>query len=150
MNTATVKVSIAILKIKQQFLLQLRDNIPNIKYPGYWGLFGGHIEGEENPADAMHRELLEEIGYAPPIISKFGCYESPDVIRHVFYSSLNVDINKLVLLEGWDMGLWTPEDIIRGDRYSEKAQQIRPIGPVHQRILLDFLHSDFSMLKNYD
>lgn len=144
MNTATVKVSIAILKIKQQFLLQLRDNIPNIKYPGYWGLFGGHIEGEENPADAMHRELLEEIGYAPPIISKFGCYESPDVIRHVFYSSLNVDINKLVLLEGWDMGLWTPEDIIRGDRYSEKAQQIRPIGPVHQRILLDFLHSDFS------
>lgn len=143
MNTETVRVSIAILRCNNQFLLQLRDNIPNIRYPGYWGLFGGHIEGEENPTDAMHRELLEEIGYAPPIISKFGCYESPDVIRHVFYSNFSIDMNKLVLLEGWDMGLWKPEDIIRGDRFSEKAQQVRPIGPIHQRILLDFLNSDF-------
>jgi hypothetical protein len=38
------QVAIAILYRQDQFLLQLRDNIPNIAYPGHWGFFGGHLD----------------------------------------------------------------------------------------------------------
>ena len=31
-------------------------------YPGVWDVIGGHCEGSEAPADALVRELQEEIG----------------------------------------------------------------------------------------
>ena len=48
-------------------LLQLRDNIPNIRYPGKIGLFGGHREGDESFLDCVVREVHEELSfYLPP------------------------------------------------------------------------------------
>jgi hypothetical protein len=61
------------------------------------------------------------------------------VIRHVFHAPLTVELHQLVLGEGWDMGLLTPEQIKAGECYSEKAGQVRPLGRPHQQILLDFL-----------
>jgi 8-oxo-dGTP pyrophosphatase MutT (NUDIX family) len=74
MSDQYIHVAIAILHQQNKFLLQLRDDIPGIIYPGHWGLFGGHIEPGETPDVAVKRELLEEIGYSPPILSKFDCY----------------------------------------------------------------------------
>lgn len=133
-------VAIAILYHEGNFLLQLRDNIPGIAYPGYWGLFGGHLELGETPDMAMQRELVEEIGYTPSELSYFGQYPDPGVIRHVFHAPLTVSLQTLELLEGLDMALLTPADIQRGDRYSERAGEVRPLGAPHQKILLDFLH----------
>jgi 8-oxo-dGTP diphosphatase len=31
-------------------------------YPGVWDVIGGHCEGNKTPADALLRELAEEIG----------------------------------------------------------------------------------------
>ena len=53
--TQPIHVAIAILHRNGQFLLQLRDNIPGIIYPGHWGLFGGHLEPGETPAVAVER-----------------------------------------------------------------------------------------------
>ena len=47
MNNQQIHVAIAILYQDNKFLMQLRDNIPTIAYPGYWGLFGGHLEAGE-------------------------------------------------------------------------------------------------------
>ena len=58
-----VEVAIAILPCDGKFLMQLRDNIPTILYPGVWGLFGGHLEAGETPEVAVEREILEEIGF---------------------------------------------------------------------------------------
>ena len=138
-NDSRRAVAIAILHQGDQFLMQLRDDIPGIPYPGYWAFFGGHLEPGEAPEDAMQRELLEEIGYQPPVLSKFGIYADDKVVRHVFHGPLTVGIEAFVLGEGWDFGFFTIEDIKRGDRYSEIAQQVRPLGPPHQQILLDFL-----------
>ena len=62
MNDQPVEVAIAILYQEDKFLMQLRDNIPGIFYPGYWGLFGGHLEPGETPDIAVKREVIEEIG----------------------------------------------------------------------------------------
>lgn len=138
MRDQLVSVAIAILYRDGKFLMQLRDDIPTIVYPGHWAFFGGHIEPGETPADAMRRELLEEIGYTPPVISEFGCYSDEVAVRHVYHGHLTVELNQLVLGEGWDMGLLTPAAIRHGEGYSEKAG-LRPLGPAHQRILLDFI-----------
>lgn len=136
--TNQVHVAIAILYQNNQFLLQLRDNIPNIVYPGHWGLFGGHLEAGESAEVAVNRELLEEIGYMPSKLVKFGCYSDAKAIRHVYYAPLAVEINKLVLHEGWDMDFLTIDQIRQGSGYSIKAEGAYPLVPIVQRILIDF------------
>ncbi|NET36853.1 MAG: NUDIX domain-containing protein [Cyanothece sp. SIO1E1] len=145
MTQPLVEVAIAILYQQGQFLLQLRDNRPGIVYPGCWGFFGGHLEPDETPEAGLRRELIEEIGYSPPVLTAVGCYASANVLRHVYHAPLTVQIKDLVLQEGWDLGLLTPEDIQRGDRYSAKAGQVRPLGKPHQQILLDFLAQDVTI-----
>ncbi|MHC5938576.1 NUDIX hydrolase [Nostoc sp.] len=142
MNNQPVHVAIAILYQKNKFLMQLRDNIPGILYPGYWALFGGHIEPGETPEVAVKREILEEIGYTLPPFFEFGYYPGEKVVRHVFHAPLLMELNQLVLNEGWDMGLLTPEDIRQGNCYSQKAGEVRPLGSVHQRIMLDFIETN--------
>jgi 8-oxo-dGTP diphosphatase len=44
-------------------LLQLRDDKPDIPYPNCWGTFGGQIEANESPEEAIRREITEEIDY---------------------------------------------------------------------------------------
>ena len=139
MKTEPVEVALAILHTSDRFLMQLRDNIPGIAYPGYWGLFGGHLEPGEVPEVALKRELIEEINYTPPSLSLFRSYLNSDLIRHVYHAPLTVELNQLVLGEGWDMGLLTLEDIQQGEHYSENAGQVRPLGSIHQQILLDFI-----------
>jgi 8-oxo-dGTP pyrophosphatase MutT (NUDIX family) len=134
-----IEVALAILYQGKSFLMQLRDDVAGIAYPGHWGLFGGHLEVGETPEAGLKRELLEEIGYEPPECYAFQRVETAQVVRHVFYGPLIVPVEKLDLQEGQDLGLWTVADIHRGDRYSAKAGQSCPIGPPHQEILLSFL-----------
>jgi 8-oxo-dGTP diphosphatase len=134
-----VQVSIAILYRENKFLMQLRDDVPNIVYPAHWGLFGGHLEPGETPEIAVEREVLEEIDYQLPIVQRFGCYVDEKVIRYVFHAPLKVELSDLTLMEGWDMQLLTREEISQGERYSDRAQQIRPLTESAQRILLDFI-----------
>ncbi|MEH2427546.1 MAG: NUDIX hydrolase [Nostoc sp.] len=142
MNNQQVHVAIAILYQKNKFLMQLRDNIPGILYPGYWALFGGHIEPGETPDVAVKREILEEIGYNLSPFVEFGCYPNERVVRHVFHAPLLVELNQLVLNEGWDMALFTPEDIRQGNCYSQNAGEVRPLGAMHQKIMLDFIEKN--------
>lgn len=135
----TVEVAIAILYQNDKFLFQLRDDIPNIVYPGHWGLFGGHLDPGETPETAVEREVLEEIGYALPTLSKFGTYNDAKVIRHVYHAPLTIELDRLVLYEGWDMALLQHEQIRQGSCYSAKADRVLPLVPAAQRILLDFI-----------
>jgi 8-oxo-dGTP pyrophosphatase MutT (NUDIX family) len=139
MSKEPVQVAIAILYQNNQFLMQLRDDIPTIAYPAHWALFGGHIELGETPEVAVEREILEEIGYVLPPFAKFGCYPDETVVRHVFHAPLLVELDQLVLNEGWDMGLLTPDDIRKGKFYSANAGAEKPIGSVAQQILLEFM-----------
>jgi 8-oxo-dGTP diphosphatase len=136
------EVAIAILydpNDRDRLFMQLRDNIPTILYPGHWALFGGHIEAGETPEIALVREIQEEIGYAVPDYVKFGIFADETAKRHVYAVPLTVDMGDLTLTEGWDMDWVTQAELEAGEHYSANAQGKRPIGPMHQKILLAFL-----------
>ncbi len=132
------QVALAVIYGPGHFLMQLRDEIPGILYPGHWGFFGGHMDPGETPRAALVRELAEEISYCPPEFEFFGHYHSLGVWRHVFAVPLTVDLSALVLGEGWDLGLMNLEEVRQGRRYSDKAGKVCPLGAIHQQILLDF------------
>jgi 8-oxo-dGTP pyrophosphatase MutT (NUDIX family) len=46
-----------------RYVMQLRDPIPKIFYPDHWGCFGGAVNAGEDPLDALHRELQEELEF---------------------------------------------------------------------------------------
>lgn len=137
------QVSIAILYQQDQFLLQLRDDKPEIYWPGQWAFFGGHLEPGELPDVAMRRELVEEIGYAPAQVKHFSSAstEPTGILRHIFYAPLTVAIESLELNEGMDLGLATVADIHNSSLHSHRLGETRSIAPPHRQILLDFLQS---------
>jgi 8-oxo-dGTP diphosphatase len=76
-------VALAMLEREGRWLLQLRDDIDSIIYPGHWGLFGGHLDPGETASEAVHRELQEEIAWSPsvPLEPWFSDDSSPRVPR---------------------------------------------------------------------
>ncbi len=44
-----------------RYIMQLRDDIASIWYPGHWGLFGGGVDDGEDEIAALRRELWEEL-----------------------------------------------------------------------------------------
>lgn len=139
MKNRSRTVALAILYQEGKFLMQLRDDIATIFYPGHWGFFGGHLEPEETPEVGLKREIWEEIAYQLENPSFFGCYADDVAVRYIFHAPLKVPLSHLVLQEGADFDLVPPEAIAQGQCYSQKLQQLRPLGDIHQKILLDFL-----------
>jgi 8-oxo-dGTP diphosphatase len=91
-----------------RLLLQLRDNIPDILYPGKVTLFGGHREGNETFLECVVREIHEELSfYIPPerfepIAKRTG----PDkevpggIVRAEMFVTRDVPVDKVAVTEG--------------------------------------------------
>ncbi|MEM9137105.1 MAG: NUDIX domain-containing protein [Cyanobacteria bacterium P01_F01_bin.42] len=124
-----------------ELLMQLRDLVPGIVYPGHWGLFGGHLEPGESPEDALRRELEEEIEHCPNVLRYFGDYGDDTIHRHIFTAPLTVHPSRLVLREGWDMALLPWSKLKTGRCYSKKAKQVCPIGEPHLLAIADFFEN---------
>lgn len=136
-----ISVAIAIIYQDGKYLMQLRDDLPTIAYPGVWAFFGGHIEPGEEPEIALKRELREEINYSAPVLTKFGSNQIGNYLRHIFSCPLTIPVSELDLREGWDLRLLTPEEIQQGFAYSHRAIANKPLGDVHRQIMLDFIKS---------
>jgi 8-oxo-dGTP pyrophosphatase MutT (NUDIX family) len=101
------------------YLMQLRDDIPGIFYPGYWGCFGGAVGAGEKPASALIRELNEELEIRSSQIEEFVNLEfdltrigQRKVFRTYYQLSITSDmIAELVLHEGADMRLFEAREI---------------------------------------
>lgn len=101
------------------YLLQHREDIHDIAYPGWWCLFGGAREEHETPVQAIRRELLEELELdipEPEIF--FSCaydlnFESRYVRKFYFISYVSNDLNsRIVLNEGQGLKWVMPEMLI--------------------------------------
>ena len=141
-QTQVTSVAIAIIEQDGKYLMQLRDDIPSIVYPGVWGFFGGHIEPGESPEAALKRELIEEINYHAPSLTKFCSTQAGNYLRHLFYCRLTVPVSDLELREGWDLKLLSRQEIEQGFAYSDKAIANKLLGDIHRQIMLDFLTSE--------
>jgi 8-oxo-dGTP pyrophosphatase MutT (NUDIX family) len=64
-------VAAIVLTPDGRYLLQERDDIPGIWYPGHLGCFGGGIDPGEDVDSALAREMTEEIGLAPRDVTFF-------------------------------------------------------------------------------
>jgi 8-oxo-dGTP diphosphatase len=51
-------------------------------YPGVWDVIGGHCEGDETPAEALVRELGEEIGVKPSAFEEIAVLDEPRPAEH--------------------------------------------------------------------
>ncbi|MEM6613279.1 MAG: NUDIX domain-containing protein [Cyanobacteria bacterium P01_C01_bin.72] len=135
----TISVVMAIIYQDGKYLMQLRDNIPTIVYPGVWAFFGGHIEAGEEPETALRRELAEEINYLSPVLTKFLSVQRENYIRHLFSCPLTIPVSELELREGWDLKLLTIAEIQQGFAYSQRANANQPLGDIHRQFMLDFI-----------
>jgi 8-oxo-dGTP diphosphatase len=89
-------------------LLQLRDDKPDIIYPGGIGLFGGHREDDESALECVVRELAEELTYgvAPERFVPLASREGEDTerkggtFRGDFYLVRDIPRDKIVVTEG--------------------------------------------------
>jgi 8-oxo-dGTP pyrophosphatase MutT (NUDIX family) len=102
-----------------RYLLQLRDDIPRIFYPGHWGCFGGAVDPAEDALTALKRELREEIEFAPTQCTKIfslnfdlsGLTGRSNYRHYYVTSATKREVDRLALHEGAAMRLFTPAEI---------------------------------------
>ena len=79
----------------RRVLLNLRA--PHKTHAMQWALFGGMVEKDEQPKDALMRELTEEMGFVPDIekLYPFDVYQSRDG-HFKYYSFVAVVVDEFV------------------------------------------------------
>lgn len=130
------RISKIILFQGEKFLLQLRDNKPNVDYPNTWSLIGGCIDSNETPREAIIRETGEEISLKLDKVNlvsskvKTADKDGVEFEENIFSAELPCDINKLTLNEGREIKLFTLNDL---DRIN--------IRPVFKNVIINFARS---------
>ena len=127
------EVAIAMIECDGRWLLQLRDDIEGILYPGQWALFGGHLDPGETPEVALRRELEEEINWEGSHLAPWFELRDEQRIRHFFRGPLAVPFGSLTLLEGQDMVLAELDELLTGSIWSPKRQEKRSLAPSLER-----------------
>ncbi|HWC30880.1 MAG TPA: NUDIX domain-containing protein [Dehalococcoidia bacterium] len=99
-----------------EFLLQLRDAIPTIRYPNHWGLVGGHAEPGETIEETLVRETLEEVGVSLTdyafVETCLSVYEGGGMYIHVFSAALDAAAESLPLTEGQRVEYVSPTEAL--------------------------------------
>lgn len=98
-----------------RFLLQHRDDKPDIANPGRWGSFGGEVEPYETPHDGFLREMAEELEWRPPAVELFAAFPyqrgGRDQLIYVFAAPVDVPVERLTLREGQGMAAFPPDEL---------------------------------------
>jgi len=77
-NQKTAAGALFVSSKTKRVLLNLRAPYKTHKHE--WSLFGGMIDGEETPKEALDRECMEEMGFIPDVTKTYpiDIYESRD------------------------------------------------------------------------
>jgi 8-oxo-dGTP diphosphatase len=109
----------------RQYLLQHREDRDDITYPNCWGLFGGACELGESAADALRRELLEELSlevtsYKPLLTYVHDVWFEDRRTRRAFFAIelSQSQAGSLVLHEGQGMAWFGFDEVLaRADQF---------------------------------
>ena len=101
---------------KLELLLYLRDNKPEIPFPDYWDLIGGHVEEGETPEEALVREVKEELDIELTdytFYKKYVCLtgDAYENTKYIFTGKINIPIEDITLLEGVRPQFFSIEEI---------------------------------------
>jgi len=101
----TIKAAKAIITVKNNYLLQLRDNKKNIYFPNFWGLFGGCLNKNEKYNKAIEREIKEETNLNIKVIRRilsvnFNIIGLKQRRNIIYFECKILDESKIILSEG--------------------------------------------------
>lgn len=102
--------SIIFINDKEQILLFLRDNKPDLLYPNMWDVPGGHVEANEHPEKCIIREMKEEMDLDIDEFDLFSKVEFEDRIEYTFWTKADFDIDEIELMEGQKLKWFTRDD----------------------------------------
>lgn len=102
--------SLIFVNSRRQVLLLLRDDKPEIKYPGMWDIPGGQLEENETPAQCIKREMDEELGLSIEDFHLFEVKEFPDRLEYTFWTEGDLDVEGITLMEGQKLCWFSEEE----------------------------------------
>src|SRR5262249_4607786 len=111
-------VSAIPINTEGKILLQLRDDRPDLIFPGHWTTFGGMVEDGETPAEALRRELLEEIELELPMklwrVENYSMEQDGQSIvieSFIYVGRIDLATSEITLNEGQALGYFGVEDL---------------------------------------
>lgn len=112
-----IQSSHAVLVVHGDYVLQLRDDKPTIAAAGQWSLFGGMINANETPMEAIQREIQEELSVGPNefrylwFTDYYSEFEKSMIRTWFFVSDISLVWEKHRLTEGQKVGVFPIEKI---------------------------------------
>ncbi len=112
-----------------RILLQLRDDIPTIPFPGMWAIPGGMLEPGETPLACIVREVVEELGVriAPAEVAHLMTRTRSYGIEHTFTARLDVAAEDIRLTEGQRVAWFPVADAVGMELAYEDADVLREV-----------------------
>ncbi len=105
-------VALAILTVRGRYVLQHRDDRPDVAWRGHWSLFGGAVGPGERPLHAIRREIGEELGLDVPVWTELWTYMTYSAFWdrmcrcHAFAADVTAVWGTHVLREGQAAGVF--------------------------------------------
>lgn len=83
------------------------------RLPDYFGLFGGGIENDETPEQALEREMQEELAFTPQGYKLFKISEPPRDIKYIFILEVRDNFEELIVVQEGEYGMFFTEAMMQ-------------------------------------
>jgi 8-oxo-dGTP diphosphatase len=112
-----------------RILLQLRDDIRTIPFPGMWAIPGGMLEPPETPLACIVREVAEELGVEIALadVAHLMTRTRSYGIEHTFTARLDVPAEDIRLTEGQRVAWFALDDAVGMELAYEDADVLREV-----------------------
>lgn len=122
--------------IEKEIFVFLQKRAKDAKrLPDHFGFFGGGLEGEEMPEEALLREMYEELDFVPEGYRFLDSYEFGPNLKHIYFLEAGDDFEDHITVFEGDYGKY----------FSEKEALDEPkFGEEDKVVLRDF----YKLLKS--